>query len=301
MKKIFYTIAVVMFLFVGMGLVNADTGPTISGNNTVKVGEKINLTASFPNSCLGKEEKDMACAQVIVDVTSEVNWASNNEDILVVEQNGIVTGVKEGKAVVTATYTHDDGTKVSRNYNIEVTKSNPTSYENIMILVLFSDDNGQYDEVSNETWNLGKVGNITKLRPKLCDLTNLKNDNTYDESLCQSIDVTYKSNNEVVKIDENGTIENLKEGTDTIVVTSKEEITINTYPAIKKTPSVSLKVKVSNEKEENKEVEKEKEISAPNTASPGSIIAIVISAALFIFAGIYYFTVINKLKTWKTK
>ena len=298
MKKIFYTIAVVMFLFIGMSLVNADTGPTISGNNTVKVGEKINLTASFPNSCLGRNEEGIACAQAIVDVTSEVAWSSNNEDILVVGENGIVSGLKEGKAVVTATYTHTDGTKVSSNYNIEVTNSNPKRYEHIMVLVLFSDDNKQYDEVSNEIWNLGKVGDKTKVRPKLCDFNNMKNDNTYDESLCQNIDVTYSSSNNVVQVSQDGTIENIIEGNGVIEIKAKEEITIATDPEVKKIPSISLKVKVSNKKEEN--IEEKQEIKAPNTASPGSIIAIIISSSLFIFAGIYYFLVINKLKTWKT-
>lgn len=301
MKKLLNILVIVISLFIGINIVNADVGPTISGNNTVKVGEKINLKASFPNSCLGKSEADIACAQAIVDVTSEVDWSSNNEDILTIGENGIVTGIKEGKAVVTATYTHTDGTNVASNYNIEVTNSNPKSYEHIMVLVIFSDDNKQYDEISSEIWNLGKVGDKTKIRPKLCDLTNMKNDNTYDESLCQNVDVTYNSSNGVVQVSQDGIIENITEGTGTIEIKSIEEITIDTDPIVKKTPSISLKIKVSNKEEQNTEVNKNQEIKAPNTASPGSIVAIIISLSLFIFAGIYYFLVINKLKTWKTK
>ena len=305
MKKILYTLSIFVFMIIGISIVNANNGPIIEGNKVVKVGEQTALTAKFPNSCLGKNETGLVCAQNIVDVTSEVEWKSSNQDVATVINSGIVTGVKEGKTTITATYTHSDSTKVTSNYEITVTKSNPKEYEHHMVLVLFNEEKGQYDEVTDSVWNIGKVGSETKITPKLCDITGLKSDNTYDESFCSNIEVVYNpQDSNIVKATEDGKITNLAEGETIIVAKAKEEITIKTTPPITETPTVSLKIKVSNQEaqsfqKENKNTELVEKVNTPNTASPASIIAIAISIVLILAAVFYYFTVINKLQTWK--
>ena len=63
------------------------TSITISGENAVDEGKTIQLTAEFePENTTEKH----------------VNWKSSDESILTVDQNGVVTGVGEGTAIVTA-------------------------------------------------------------------------------------------------------------------------------------------------------------------------------------------------------
>lgn len=47
-------------------------------------------------------------------------WTSSNEAVATVDQNGVITGVKEGTAKVTVTYTHEDGTVVTASRDVVV-------------------------------------------------------------------------------------------------------------------------------------------------------------------------------------
>ena len=304
MKKVIYGLSIFIFMIIGISIVNADNGPTISGNTNVQVGEQTNLKATFPNSCLGRTAEGLVCAQAIVDVTSEVSWTSSDINIATINSSGIVTGVKEGNVKITAIYTHSDSTKVSSTYDMTVTKTNPKDYNHHMVLVIFNEENGQYDEITNKTWNIGKVGDTFTIKPKLCDITGLKSDNTYDESFCSDIDVIYTPNDPTIAtVSNDGKITNLKEGETIIVVKTKEEITINTTPKVTETPTISLKVNVGETKKETENiVEKNNnvaKVNTPNTASTISIVAIIASVVLIGAAFFYYFAVINKLSTWK--
>ena len=43
-----------------------------------------------------------------INVTSEVTWKSSNEDVVTVDNNGLVTGVSKGTAEITAEYSSED-------------------------------------------------------------------------------------------------------------------------------------------------------------------------------------------------
>ena len=57
-----------------------------------------------------------------------VTWASNNEDVATVDQNGTVTGIRAGTATVTATITGTDGTTVTRECSVYIHLANGVYY-----------------------------------------------------------------------------------------------------------------------------------------------------------------------------
>ena len=81
---------------------------------------RITLTASAKSVAAGST---MSLSPVIVPdnaTKQQVTWASANESILTVDENGVVTGVKKGNGRVTATAA--DGSNVRVNINIPVTQ-----------------------------------------------------------------------------------------------------------------------------------------------------------------------------------
>lgn len=78
---------------------------TISGSNSVNVGESITLKATIDTNGKGKPSRD------------GVTWTSSNASVAAVNESGIVTGIKAGTAVITATSL--DG-KAKAHYTITV-------------------------------------------------------------------------------------------------------------------------------------------------------------------------------------
>ncbi len=76
---------------------------SIDGNSTVKVGETVKLTATVSPSM----------------ATQTGTWSSSDTSVATVDENGVVTGVKEGS--VTITFTTDDGS--SSSYDITVSNA----------------------------------------------------------------------------------------------------------------------------------------------------------------------------------
>lgn len=279
LRKFLYIIFTIISTFTFMGLVSADSGPIINGENQVKVGSTINLTAQFNNGCLGRESMDKVCTEAIVDVTSDVQWTSNNDNINVNKNS--ITGIKEGTSIITATYTHFDGVKVSSNYEIKViddntNNDNVTNNDNLMVLVVFS-DKGQTDEVSNDTWTIDKNKTL-KLETKLCDINTIDNNNNYDKSLCKDVDVFYSTSNDRMTIDKNGTLKTLKKGNSNIIIKSENK-------------TINVKVKVGSSTSSI--------FKLPDTGEASSIIAVIISILLLTSATIFYILKINKLKVWE--
>ncbi len=89
------------------------TSITISGNNTVNVGESTTLTATVrPNDAANKN----------------VTWKSSNTGVATVNSSGRVTGVNVGTAKITATAA--DGSGVKDEFTIQVGRavSSQTAY-----------------------------------------------------------------------------------------------------------------------------------------------------------------------------
>ena len=90
------------------------TGISISGADTVKQFQTTQLTANLtPEGANGK-----------------VTWTSSNEQILSVDENGLVTGNRQGSATITASVQGADKNTLSATKTIEVVKNESPSSGN---------------------------------------------------------------------------------------------------------------------------------------------------------------------------
>ena len=80
---------------------------SIDGNSTVKVGETVQLTATVSPSMAAQTG----------------TWSSSDTSVATVDENGVVTGVKEG--TVTITFTTDDGASASYDITVTNESTNP--------------------------------------------------------------------------------------------------------------------------------------------------------------------------------
>ena len=97
--------------------VNAAVTPTdisISGADTVKQFQTTQLTANFTPA----------------DANGKVTWTSSNEQILSVDENGEVTGKRQGLATITASVQGADKNTLSATKTIEVVKNESPSSGN---------------------------------------------------------------------------------------------------------------------------------------------------------------------------
>lgn len=100
-------------------------------------------------------------------------WSSNNDNILTVDQSGTVTGVRQGTATVTLSYTSpDSATTLIATHDVTVTS--PTAATNSALFYYLNNPNGSLDSTSTTQWtSLGSGSvNLTGL-----DSSNFPNDN----------------------------------------------------------------------------------------------------------------------------
>ena len=100
-------------------------------------------------------------------------WSSNNDNILTVDQSGMVTGVREGRTTVTLSYTSpDSATTLIATHDVTVTS--PTAATNSALFYYLNNPNGSLDSTSTTQWtSLGSGSvNLTGL-----DSSNFPNDN----------------------------------------------------------------------------------------------------------------------------
>ena len=100
-------------------------------------------------------------------------WSSNNDNILTVDQSGTVTGVRQGTATVTLSYTSpDSATTLIATHDVTVTS--PTAATNWALFYYLNNLNGSLDSTSTTQWTgLGSGSvNLTGL-----DSSNFPNDN----------------------------------------------------------------------------------------------------------------------------
>ena len=164
------------------------TAISVSGPKEVMVNESITLTATItPTNAINKN----------------IIWKSSNTSIAKVDKNGKVTGLKPGTVTITATSA--DG-KVSTTYKITIKpKPNSTKPEQPNekeILPTSISISGSTQVNVNESITL-----TAKVQP-----SNATNKN-----------VTWKSSNpSIAKVDKNGKVTGLKEGTATIIAISAD-------------------------------------------------------------------------------
>ena len=90
------------------------TGISISGSDTVKQFQSTQLTANFTPA----------------DANGKVTWTSSNEQILSVDENGEVTGKRQGLATITASVQGANNKTLSATKTIEVVKNESPSSGN---------------------------------------------------------------------------------------------------------------------------------------------------------------------------
>ena len=100
-------------------------------------------------------------------------WSSNNDNILTVDQSGTVTGVRQGTATVTLSYTSPDGnTTLAATHDVTVTS--PKAVTDSALFYYLNNPNGSLDSISTTQWtSLGSGSvNLTGL-----DSSNFPKDN----------------------------------------------------------------------------------------------------------------------------
>ena len=110
----------------------------LTGNDYVQIGDDLTLTATAENFGEGLE----------------VVWESDNEEVALVDEDGIVTGVSMGTANVTVTATDNDGNEESKTLAVKVypANSNPiTIAEAIEICKLAGNTNTPYPYTATGT------------------------------------------------------------------------------------------------------------------------------------------------------
>lgn len=176
------------------------TGITISGAGEVKVGETTTLTATvMPANATNKN----------------VVWSSNNTSIATVNQNGVVTGVKNGEVDIVATSEADSS--ISQKKHI-VVKQMPTSVSITGTLNIFVNN----DDPDHPAQNASQLS------------ATVSPSDTYDKSVTWS-----SSNTNVATVSSAGLVTTVSPGTTTITATS------NADASIKVTATVTVKNKWS--------------------------------------------------------
>ena len=150
------------------------TSLAISGPNSVNVGSKVSLNTDIKP--LSAENKNLS-------------WSSSNEKIATVDQNGIVTGVKSGKVIISASST--DGTNITKSHEITVVNK----ISSISILGLNSVDVGE------------KINLKATITP----------DNADNKTISWS-----SSNNKIATVDQNGIVSTKRVGTVNITASATD-------------------------------------------------------------------------------
>lgn len=171
----------------GTAKITATVG-NVKAEKEVKVVVPIeSVSLSGDDSILKGESKRLTATINPEDTTDDktITWSSDNEDVLFVDQNGQMRGIKEGTANVKAVVAGKETTKQITVNEIHI--------DSITI-----DGDQEFEMVKNQTKNLS-----AKINP----------DNTTDDDK----NVTWTSNKEdVAKVDNNGKVTALKEGEATI-------------------------------------------------------------------------------------
>lgn len=171
----------------GTAKITATVG-NVKAEKEVKVVVPIeSVSLSGDDSILKGESKRLTATINPEDTTDDktITWSSDDENVLFIDQNGQMRGIKEGTANVKAVVAGKEATKQITVNEIHI--------DSITI-----DGDQEFEMVKNQTKNLS-----AKINP----------DNTTDDDK----NITWTSNKEdVAKVDNNGKVTALKEGEATI-------------------------------------------------------------------------------------
>lgn len=173
----------------GTAKITATVG-NVKAEKEVKVVVPIeSVSLSGDDSILKGETKRLAATINPEDTTDDktITWSSDNENVLFVDQNGQIRGIKEGTANVKAVVAGKETTK-------------QITVNEIHINSIAIDGDQEFEMIKNQTKNLSVTINP---------------ENTTDDK-----GVVWKTNNEkVARVDNDGKVTALKEGEATITAT----------------------------------------------------------------------------------
>lgn len=173
----------------GTAKITATVG-NVKAEKEVKVVVPIeSVSLSGDDSILKGESKRLTATINPEDTTDDktITWSSDNEDVLFVDQNGQMRGIKEGTANVKAVVAGKETTK-------------QITVNEIHINSIAIDGDQEFEMIKNQTKNLSVTINP---------------ENTTDDK-----GVVWKTNNEeVARVDNDGKVTALKEGEATITAT----------------------------------------------------------------------------------
>ena len=158
-------------LHAGMESDAADNGgdpntPSTTGSTTSKgLSAASDAAVAQSLSITGADTVAQFSTMQLTATTSPANaegtyvWSSNNDNILTVDQSGMVTGVREGSATVTLSYTSPDGnTALAATHNVTVTS--PTAATNSALFYYLNNPNGSLDSTSTTQWTSLGSGSV---------------------------------------------------------------------------------------------------------------------------------------------
>lgn len=132
---------------INVGPAVTPTDISISGADTVTQFQKTQLTANLTPA----------------DANSKVTWTSSNEQILSVDENGKVTGNRQGSATVTASVQGADNKTLSATKTIEVVKNESPSGNNKREAAVYYLIDPTKDANSNDKGNFGSQYGIANV------------------------------------------------------------------------------------------------------------------------------------------
>ena len=135
------------------------TGISISGSDTVKQFQSTQLTANFTPA----------------DANGKATWTSSNEQILSVDENGLVTGNRQGSATITASVQGADNKTLSATKTIEVVKNESPSGNNRQQASVYYLIDPTKDANSNNTGQWGSEYGIATVNIEGATWTGNKN------------------------------------------------------------------------------------------------------------------------------
>ncbi len=184
MKKIIIiSIAIVTFLLI-TGISNVygvNFELRIMGTDKIGVGEQLQFNA-FYDMLNDMPEPGQKSEGIIggADYTNKVTWKSSNKKVAKVNSNGIVTGVSEGKAIISVEYNGEEPAKMEVEVVKEKQGEEPTYeiplYPNTVITPTYEIPEEPYNtesEIHNESSENNEF--LSTYSPEL-DETNKEND-----------------------------------------------------------------------------------------------------------------------------
>lgn len=142
--------------------------PSATNNGSGKAADSsaaADSTVAQSLSITGADAVEQFSTMQLTATTSPSNvegtyvWSSNNDNILTVDQSGTVTGVRQGTATVTLSYTSPDGnTTLAATHDVTVTS--PTAATNSALFYYLNNPNGSLDSISTTQWTSLGSGSV---------------------------------------------------------------------------------------------------------------------------------------------